>query len=274
MSHSLVGNGWLGRWWASVCERLHRFRNFSCAGVIRLIPFRILWLTLVFMPFGSVADVFKYVDAQGNVFFSDEPLASPGLRLEWKRTAARLAAQNRQASEGHRREQVEAQARLEARLQALEDARGAVGRRPADRVSGSMWERRLRYDALIQRAADRYGLMPELLHAVIRTESAYKPNALSHAGACGLMQLMPETAARFRVSDIWDPAENIEGGAAYLRFLLDLFEHDLRLALAGYNAGENAVKRYGNQIPPYPETEGYVRKVLQFLWAEQEHRSS
>jgi soluble lytic murein transglycosylase-like protein len=112
--------------------------------------------------------------------------------------------------------------------------------------------------------------MPELLHAVIRAESAYQPNALSHAGACGLMQLMPATAARFRVRNIWDPAENIEGGATYLRFLMDLFDNDLRLALAGYNAGENAVKRYGNQIPPYPETQNYVRKVLQFLWAEQD----
>ncbi len=112
--------------------------------------------------------------------------------------------------------------------------------------------------------------MPELLHAVIRAESAYQPNALSHAGACGLMQLMPATAKRFKVQNIWDPAENIEGGATYLRFLMDLFGNDLRLALAGYNAGENAVKRYDNQIPPYSETQNYVRKVLQFLWAEQD----
>jgi soluble lytic murein transglycosylase-like protein len=137
-----------------------------------------------------------------------------------------------------------------------------------------MWARRLRYEALIAQAAKRHGLMPELLHAVIRAESAYKPNALSHAGACGLMQLMPGTADRFRVRDIWNPAENIEGGATYLRFLLDLFDNDLRLALAGYNAGENAVKRYGYQIPPYPETQDYVRKVLRFLWTEKDQRQS
>ncbi|MBK1704220.1 lytic transglycosylase domain-containing protein [Halochromatium glycolicum] len=274
MRHLLVGNGPQGCQGIDGCERLHKFRKLSGGGIIRLIRLRILCSALVLLPFGSAADVFKYVDAQGNVFFSDEPLSSPTLRLEWKRTAARLAAQNRQVSRTLREERAEAQARLEARLQALDGDGAIVGRRPTDAVSGSMWERRLRYESLIQRAADRHGLMPELLHAVIRTESAYKPNALSHAGACGLMQLMPGTAARFRVDDIWDPAENIEGGAAYLRFLLDLFEYDLRLALAGYNAGENAVKRYGNQIPPYPETEDYVRKVLQFLWAEQEHRPS
>jgi soluble lytic murein transglycosylase-like protein len=108
----------------------------------------------------------------------------------------------------------------------------------------------------------------DLLHAVIRAESAYVSNARSTAGACGLMQLMPETARRFKVRDIWDPQDNIHGGAAYLRFLLDLFDNDLSLALAGYNAGENAVIKYGYQIPPYPETETYVRRVLRHLSAE------
>jgi soluble lytic murein transglycosylase-like protein len=233
-----------------------------------------LVLPVLLGPAPVVADVFKYVDVHGNVFFSDEPLTADGLRLEWKRTAARLAAQNRKQSETIRRKQAEVQARLEAQLEAESAAAALYQRRPAAPVSGSMWDRRERYEGLIQRAAQRHGLMPELLHAVIRTESAYKSNAVSHAGACGLMQLMPGTADRFRVGDIWDPAENIEGGAAYLRFLLDLFDHDLRLALAGYNAGENAVKRYGNQIPPYPETQNYVRKVLRFLWAEKEHRQS
>ncbi|WP_462320937.1 lytic transglycosylase domain-containing protein [Halochromatium sp.] len=220
------------------------------------------------------ADVFKYVDREGNVFFSDEPLTSAGLKLEWKRTATRLAAQNREQSASIRRKQAEVDARREGRLKAEAEAAEVYKRRPVERVSGSMWVRRQRYQPLIESAARRHGLVPELLHAVIRTESAYKPDALSHAGACGLMQLMPGTAERFRVTEIWDPAQNIEGGAAYLRFLLDLFDNDLRLALAGYNAGEGAVKRYGNQIPPYPETQNYVRKVLQFLWAEEESRQS
>lgn len=227
-------------------------------------------LAAVLASASAAADVFKYVDSHGNVFFSDEPLTTAGLKLEWKRTATRLAAQNREQSAAVRRKQAQVNARLEQREKAQAAAAEVYERRPAEPVSGSMWVRRMRYQPIIESAARRHGLLPELLHAVIRTESAYKPNALSHAGACGLMQLMPGTAERFRVTEIWDPVQNIEGGAAYLRFLLDLFDNDIRLALAGYNAGEGAVKRYGNQIPPYPETQNYVRKVLQFLWAEEE----
>ena len=202
----------------------------------------------------AVADVFKYVDGEGNVYFSDARLDNPSLRLEWKRTAARLVAENRERSQ---------------RWQAGAGVgQGGEAPRAAAPVSGSMSVRRARYRHLVDAAAQRHGLMPELLHAVIRTESAYRPDAMSHAGACGLMQLMPGTAARFGVRDIWDPAENIRGGATYLRFLLDLFDHDLRLALAGYNAGENAVRRHGNRIPPYRETQDYVRKVMRFLRAE------
>jgi soluble lytic murein transglycosylase-like protein len=212
-----------------------------------------------------LADVFKYVDSDGNVYFSDEPLSGGHLKLEWKRTSTRLAAQNREQSQAEQQRREEALARVQARIdgQSL-----SVSTRPAAPVSGSMSVRRARHRHLIEDNAARYGLSPALLHAVIRTESAYKDNALSHAGACGLMQLMPATAARFGVRNIWDPAENIRGGAAYLRFLLDLFDGDLRLALAGYNAGENAVKKYDYQIPPYRETQDYVQKVLRHLAAE------
>ncbi|MGB5831022.1 MAG: lytic transglycosylase domain-containing protein [Thiohalocapsa sp.] len=223
----------------------------------------------------ALADVFKYVDKDGNIYFSDEPLAGTGLSLEWKRTSKRLVSENKQRSDKVRREQSEIQARIDARLDAQLKARtDRYALRPSEPVSGSMSVRRARYRHLIEDAARRHGLTPELLHAVIRTESAYKANARSHAGACGLMQLMPQTAARFRVGDIWDPAANIEGGATYLRFLLDLFDHDLRLALAGYNAGEGAVKKYGYEIPPYRETQDYVRKVLRHLSAERTSRRS
>lgn len=266
-----------------MCSRSARFRNFrsgcqalDCGWLWRPA---VLGLALLFHPLVSIADVFKYIDPHGNIYFSDEPLTGPGLELEWKRTAARLAAQNREASAAARRERAATQVGLEANVQAR--MRGELTANsvdepwpPAAPVARSLWARRSRYEDLIEATAHRYGLLPELLHAVIRTESAYQPDALSHAGACGLMQLMPGTAERFRVGDIWNPAENIEGGAAYLRFLLDLFENDLRLALAGYNAGENAVKRYGNQIPPYPETQNYVRKVMEFLRAEWAYRES
>lgn len=225
-----------------------------------------MWLVLgVFAP-PTLADVFKYVDKDGNVYFSDEPLSGSHLKLEWKRTSKRLVADNKEQSEAVRRRQEEAMARVQAKLNV--GSLSVTASRPAAPVSGSMSVRRARYRDLIEANAARYRLSPELIHAVIRTESAYKSNALSHAGACGLMQLMPGTAARFNVRDIWDPAENIRGGSAYLRFLLDLFDGDLRLALAGYNAGEGAVKKFNYQIPPYRETQDYVRKVLQHLAAE------
>lgn len=101
-----------------------------------------------------------------------------------------------------------------------------------------------------------------LLHAVIATESGYNPVAVSNKGASGLMQLMPQTARRYGVSNLFDPKDNIQGGAKYLGELMQLFHNDMRLALAAYNAGENAVARFGNKVPPYRETIGYVDKVM------------
>jgi soluble lytic murein transglycosylase-like protein len=103
-----------------------------------------------------------------------------------------------------------------------------------------------------------------LVHAVIAVESRYNPKAISKKGASGLMQLMPDTAKRYGVADVFDPAQNIRAGALYLRDLLRMFDKDLKLALAAYNAGEHVVARYGNRIPPYRETEAYVPKVLAY----------
>lgn len=115
-------------------------------------------------------------------------------------------------------------------------------------------------DVLIRRLSERYGLPPDLVRAVIRQESAFDPFAVSVKGAQGLMQLMPGTAERFGVQDVFDPAENVLGGVKYLRFLLDRYEGDTRLALAAYNAGEGAVDRYEG-IPPYAETRDYVERI-------------
>jgi soluble lytic murein transglycosylase-like protein len=101
-----------------------------------------------------------------------------------------------------------------------------------------------------------------LLHAVITAESGYNPNAVSQKGAAGLMQLMPGTAKRYAVKDSFDPVQNIRGGARYLRDLMRRFDNDMELVLAAYNAGENAVVKYGRRIPPYRETLDYVPKVL------------
>ena len=117
-------------------------------------------------------------------------------------------------------------------------------------------------DALIVAAGARNGVDPVLLYAIMHRESSFKPGAVSPKGARGLMQLMPATAVRFGVRNIFDPAQNIEGGARYVRFLLDRFGGDVRLALAGYNAGEGAVDKY-NGVPPYRETQDYVRLIGQ-----------
>ncbi len=117
------------------------------------------------------------------------------------------------------------------------------------------------YTPLIETVAQQAQLPAALLQAVIQVESAYNPKAVSPKGAVGLMQLMPATAKRYGVIDRTDPTTNLNGGARYLRDLLTLFNEDLALALAAYNAGEQAVKKYGNRIPPYQETTRYVNKV-------------
>lgn len=168
------------------------------------------------------AEIYKYTDAQGNVYFTDRPMKG-----NYK----------------------------------LKDVMGIPKRRSGYDAKQTR-RNRLRYTPMINEAARKVALKPELLHAVVQVESSYNPSAISRAGAAGLMQLMPATARRYGVSDRWDPKQNLDGGARYLRDLLKLFESDLKLALAAYNAGENAVKKYGNRIPPFPETRRYVQKVL------------
>lgn len=121
-----------------------------------------------------------------------------------------------------------------------------------------------RYNRIVDDAAHSYGLDSALLHAVISVESHYNPRAVSRKGATGLMQLMPMTARRYGVTDAFDPVQNIGGGAKYLRDLLKLFNGDVSLALAAYNAGENLVVKYGYRIPPIRETMDYVPRVLGF----------
>lgn len=120
-----------------------------------------------------------------------------------------------------------------------------------------------RIDSFIVESGARNGVDPVLLYAQMHQESSFKRSAISPKGARGLMQLMPFTAARFGVTDIFDPRQNIEGGARYMRYLLDHFDGDVALALAGYNAGEGAVMKYGRRIPPYRETQEYVRRITQ-----------
>ena len=119
------------------------------------------------------------------------------------------------------------------------------------------------FDSLISEFAKKYAVDFALIKAMIRAESGFNPRAVSRKGAKGLMQLMPETALRMNVSNAFNPKENIEGGVRYFKYLLSLFNNDLRLSLAAYNAGENVVAQLGT-IPPYRETVDYVRRVLDF----------
>lgn len=135
-------------------------------------------------------------------------------------------------------------------------------RRVARKAGQASFANRKRYQPLISEAAHLYSVDEHLLHSVIAVESGYNAKAVSKKGAVGLMQLMPATAKRFGARDIYDPAQNIHAGAKYLRHLLQQFNNDLRLVLAAYNAGEQAVVRYGNRVPPFAETRLYVPKVL------------
>lgn len=132
-------------------------------------------------------------------------------------------------------------------------------------TSGAFRQRQRALAAQINQIAREVGVDPYLVHAVISAESAYKREAKSHAGAMGLMQLMPATARRFSVSDPYHTGQNIRGGTTYLKWLLNHFNGNIELAIAGYNAGEGNVRKYGYKIPPFIETRAYVPKVLQYM---------
>lgn len=117
-------------------------------------------------------------------------------------------------------------------------------------------------DSYIEDSSALYNIDPLLIYAQMNQESSFKRKATSHKGASGLMQLMPDTAKRFGVKNIYNPKQNIKAGVKYMRWLLDRFGGDVRLALAGYNAGEGAVKKHGNKIPPYRETQNYVARIM------------
>jgi soluble lytic murein transglycosylase-like protein len=123
---------------------------------------------------------------------------------------------------------------------------------------------------IVERVAAEQSLPPELIHSVIQVESNYNASAVSPKGAQGLMQLMPDTARRFGVPDSFDPAQNIQGGAKYLKYLLDIYKGDYPRALAAYNAGEKAVAKYDG-VPPYAETQSYVARVQKKLQAAKPH---
>jgi soluble lytic murein transglycosylase-like protein len=182
------------------------------------------------------ADIYRFVDGNGVVHFTDRP-SHPGYKLFLRTPPAQPVRATT----------------VPASLPATASPRRDGTRRAAASAR--------QFNPLVDEASRRWGVNPALIHAVITAESNYDPEALSRAGAMGLMQLMPGTARRFGVADPWDPQQNVHGGTQYLRELLDRFR-SLKLALAAYNAGEGAVERHGNQVPPYEETQTYVDRVM------------
>jgi soluble lytic murein transglycosylase-like protein len=180
---------------------------------------------LIAFPVVAAAQIYYWRDAAGNMVLSDRP----------KDPAARTFAVGTTPSKN-------------LAAPTFKTTRGAG----SDRAGA--------FDAIINENAAAHGVSPQLVRAVIQQESAFNPRAVSNKGAMGLMQLMPATAAELGVSDPFDPSENIRGGVTYLKGLLRKFEHNIELALAAYNAGPNAVARYG-AIPPYRETRDYVSRI-------------
>ncbi len=186
---------------------------------------------LVASPGPANADIFTYTDAEGVTHFANKPAGDGRFKLYLK-----------SRDRGSRK-----------------PPPGVIPVAPSDKSP----ERYARFDVWIRQAATLYQIPEELVRAVIKVESDYDPRAVSHMGAQGLMQLIPETAERMQVRDALDPREAIFGGTRYLRILANMFNGDLELTIAGYNAGENAVVRHAG-IPPYEETQAYVGKVLSY----------
>lgn len=206
---------------------------------------------------GGAAQAAVYGKVDGDrisVLYSDTPPLDPGYKLYSNNDRMVIHPS------AWRDPRMRALAQREAQRQSRPRAASASGRNPGaapvPRPPPST------YDHHINAASNETKVDPALIRAVISVESGYNPVARSHAGAVGLMQLMPGTAQRYGVTNSLDPAQNIRGGARYLRDLQAMFGNDLRLVLAAYNAGEEAVIKYGRRIPPFRETVEYVPKVL------------
>ncbi len=188
--------------------------------------------TLAVLLSGTVrADIYSFVDSDGVAHFSNRASGDKRFKL-YMRSSSGSTMRNTLSVSAHM---------------------------PSDRSP----ERYQRYADWIREAATLYQIPVELVHAVIKVESDYDPQATSHMGAQGLMQLIPATATRMQVRDAFDPRENIFGGVRYLRVLANMFDGNLEHTVAGYNAGENNVVRFGG-IPPFEETQDYVVKVLTY----------
>lgn len=204
--------------------------------MIRTQSRRALLLLLLAAATPARADLYRFVSATGETFYTEQESRHRSIR---EFVGSRGGARHYPFESGY-----------------LASNAGPFRRKETVRLDPTIEE-------YIERSARDHDLDPNLVRAIIQTESGYDPMAISHKGALGLMQLMPSTALDMGVSDPMDAAQNIAGGTRFLRKLLDQFDSDLELALAAYNSGEGNVKRYGRRIPPFAETQGYVLEVMQ-----------
>jgi soluble lytic murein transglycosylase-like protein len=162
----------------------------------------------------------------------------------------------------------------QAGMPAASRSRGIVDDPMAKRRRPKLWTIRSRFDSLIESVATSHGVDPALVKAMVQAESAFDPNAVSRSGARGLMQVLPATASRFAISNLLDPQQNLRAGVKYLKHLIELFDGNVVMAVAAYNAGPNRVRRYQG-VPPYSETRNYLTKVMELrsAYADQLRRS-
>ncbi len=203
----------------------------------RSVPWILAIAALLLVPLErayAVADIYQYVDDAGVVHFSNVGV-STGKKLR-----------KVQSTPASRSTIVKSQSVAAATVAETAPAPDTLTQTYAD---------------IIKAACNRHGVDPALVQALVKVESGFNPYALSRKGAMGLMQLMPQTAEDMNVTNTFNPHENVDGGVRYLRYLIDRYEGNLALALAAYNSGETAVKKWGT-IPPFPETQSYVQKIL------------
>ncbi len=196
----------------------------------QIIGLPTLTALLFALPLYAAADIYQYTDDNGVINFSNVGVGKSGKSKRIKTESPRNAP--------------------------AASSRSAL---PATVVTSANMPSA--YVDIINTACDRHGVDPALVHAVVKVESDFNPYAMSRKGAMGLMQLMPQTAMDMNVRNTFNPNENVDGGVKYLRYLIDRYEGNLQLALAAYNSGETAVKKWGT-VPPYPETQHYVQRIL------------
>lgn len=195
----------------------------------------VTYAALASLPFASAyADIFQYTDESGVVHFSNV---------------------NVDSAKKYRRVRVEPRAANPSRGDSFTSASDM------QQMTSAAKKLPQAYTEIIKTACDRHGVDPALVHAIVKVESDFNPQAISRKGAMGLMQLMPQTALEMNVRNSFNPNENIDGGVKYLRYLIKQYSGNLSLALAAYNSGETAVNKWGT-IPPYRETQDYVQKIL------------